>query len=97
MKHDSLRDSLIILRYKLRPSFIKLRARSRSIVPTSTPPSLNRLAVPATIAQMSVSGVGGLAGISTLMLVGAYLAGLLPAVLKLSKPRHLQLVSRATV
>lgn len=38
------------------------------------------------------SGAASLAGVSTLMFVGSYLAGCLPALVKLGSPRQLQLV-----
>lgn len=44
---------------------------------------------------METSGTAGLIGVSSIMLFGAYIAGLLPAVMKLSNPKHLQLVSRS--
>ena len=40
-----------------------------------------------------VGGVESVAGVSALMLVGSYGAGLMPAVLKIKSQRHLQLVS----
>ena len=38
------------------------------------------------------SGAASLAGVSTLMFVGSYLAGCLPALVKLGSPKQLQLV-----
>ena len=42
--------------------------------------------------SMGSSGVDSLLGVSAVMLFGSYAAGFLPAVVKLSNPRHLQLV-----
>ena len=41
---------------------------------------------------MVASGLGGLLGVSAIMFVGACAASALPAVVRLSHPRHLQLV-----
>lgn len=55
-------------------------------------PCRNRCNAGIDLGNMSDSGLSSLVGVSSIMFFGAFAAGVLPAVIKIKKPKHLQLV-----